>query len=218
MAKSKTKIGRAAGAAKGRATIAKKAAVKLRLWVEAMITNGGNATHAAIAAGYKPGRAAEKAGERLSKNVEAVAFLARRRKEVYDAAQEKTGLTVERTLQEIANIAYFQPKRLFKPDGTRIPVHELPDDVAAAVASIEQDELTAGRGENAAVIGENVKLKVWDKNSALDKAMRHFGQYKKDNEQKPVIPVPEGVAVGKLTVTMDFKKVKAGAKAASRRA
>ena len=32
--------------------------------------------------------------------------------------------------------------------------------------------------------GRTTKLKVWDKNAALEKAMKHLGLYEKDNSQR----------------------------------
>jgi len=161
-----------------------KVAAKISLWVEAMIQNGGNGAEAAVAAGYKRGVAARQAAHRMSTNVTAVRLLAERRSKVVGEAMEITGLSVERTLREVARIAYFQPKRMFDAEGKRIPIHELPDEVAAALGSIEYEELKAGRGEEAAVIGETVKVKAWDKRGALDMAMKHHGEYERDNKQK----------------------------------
>lgn len=81
------------------------------------------------------------------------------------------GLTTERTLQEVARLAYSDVRKLFKADGTLKPIHELTDDEAAAVASVK--------------VGSTTKITHWDKNSALEKAMKHHGLYEKDNEQQP---------------------------------
>jgi phage terminase small subunit len=39
-------------------------------------------------------------------------------------------------LQEVALLAYADLRKMFRPDGALIPIHELPDDVAATVASL----------------------------------------------------------------------------------
>lgn len=59
-------------------------------------------------------------------------------------------------------------------------MHELDDDTAATIAGVEVDEIKA----DGAVIGHTVKVKTWDKNSALEKAMKYHGLYERDNEQK----------------------------------
>jgi phage terminase small subunit len=156
------------------------AAQRKKLFASAFLANGGNQTQAAIAAGYKAGAAAEKAGYRLSKDVQVIARIAAGR----ERAGQKAELTAERTLKEVARLAYFDPRKLYKPDGTLKAVHELDDDTAAAVSAVEIDEIKA----DGAVIGQTRKIKHWDKNQALEKAMKHLGLYEKDNRQsRPVI-------------------------------
>jgi phage terminase small subunit len=183
---------------------------KIALWVEAMLSNGGNATQAAVAAGYKPGSAAEKAGYRMSKNVRVSDILAKRRAEVLVVVEESTGLSVARTLKEVARLAYFDPRKLFDSEGRLIPMTELDDDTAAAVASIEVVEEFESVDGKRVPAGLLKKIKIADKNSALDKAMKHLGLYEADNGQKPE-PV---VNVGQLTVALDFNRIKTRGKGA----
>ena len=150
------------------------AAARRARFIEALLSNGENISQAALAAGFSPKSAASQ-GSRLLKHVEVQQALNTRRTEVL----QKFQLTTERTLQEIARLAYSDPRRLFGPDGRLKAIHELDDDAAATIASIEADEINA----DGAVIGVTRKIKVWDKNSALDKAMKHLGLYEKDNAQ-----------------------------------
>ena len=52
-----------------------------------------------------------------------------------------------------------------------VPLHELSDDMAAAIASVEIDEYG------------KVKYKLWDKGAAQEKLAKYLGLYAKDNEQ-----------------------------------
>lgn len=169
MAKKRVK----AGASKG------EAAAKRDLFVKAFIANGGNATQAAIQAGYSK-KTAYSAGGRLLKHVEVSTAIDAQRK----AAAESAGLTVERTLREVARLAYFDPRRLFDAKGGLKKVTDLDDDTAAAIASVEVDEISV----EGVTIGTTKKVKHWDKNAALEKAMKHLGQYEKDNAQRPALP------------------------------
>lgn len=154
------------------------AANRRKAFVTAYLGNGRNATQAAITAGYSVKSAAAQAS-RLLKDVKISAQVTA----VTEKAQAIAGLTLERTLQEVARVAYFDPRRLYR-DGQLIPLHELDDDTAAAVASLEVLEEFSGRGEERELDGYTKKLKFWDKNAALDKAMRHLGAYEKDNAQR----------------------------------
>ena len=146
------------------------------------IANGGNAAQAAIVAGFAKGSARVTGSQLLTDpNVQAIIGEATKK------AIAISGLTVERTLLEIARLAYADPRKLRRPDGSFIPFHEMDDDTAATVAGVEFDEIKAGE---AGVIGQTVKIKVWDKNAALEKAMKFHGLYERDNEQsKPLTQV-----------------------------
>lgn len=143
-------------------------------FIEALLSNGENITQAALAAGFSPNSAAQQ-GSRLLKHVEVQQALNIRRAEVLD----KFKLTTERTYQEIARLAYSDPRKFFNADGSIKPIHELDDDCAAAIAGIDFDEIKA----DGIVIGHTRKIKQWDKNAALEKAAKILGLFGKDNEQ-----------------------------------
>lgn len=159
------------------------------LFVEAYIQNGGNAAQAAITAGYSR-NGAHVVGSRTANVPEVAAEIARRRAETLKAAEVVTGVSVERTLRELGRLAYADPRKLVNADGSLKQLHELDDDTAACIASFEVDELRA----DGASIGQTKKIKVWDKNSAIEKAMKYLGLYEKDNEQKsPTVLVVSAV-------------------------
>lgn len=145
----------------------------------------GNATQAAIRAGYSPKTAHVIGQENLKKP--AIASLLSQKQSVIAARQDERlaamELTEERTAREIARIAYFDPRKMFHADGRPKEITELDDDTAAAIGGLEVLEQFEGSGENRKLIGVIKKYKISDKNSALDKAARILGKYKKDNEQ-----------------------------------
>lgn len=149
-----------------------------KVFAEAYLTNGGNASEAARAAGYSH-KTSHAAGSRLLKDVDVLTIIKQRRKVVI----EKIELTTERTLREIARVAYSDPRKLFNADGTLKQIHELDDDAAATIASVDMEEIK----EQGIVIGMTRKVKQWDKNAALEKAMKHLGLYEKDNEQQNML-------------------------------
>lgn len=147
-------------------------------FAHAYLANGMNGTQAAISAGFSA-KGAEVTASRLLRRTKVKAILV----EAAKKAAEAGGLTVERTLREVARVAYSDPRKLYDKDGNLIPVHLLDDDTAATVASIEVLEEYAGRGENRELVGYTKKLKHWDKNGALEKAMKYHGLYREDNKQ-----------------------------------
>ena len=164
-----------------KAGTSKAAAAARRVAVaHAYIVNGRNWTQAAVTAGYKPGRAAEKAGERASKDVVVQGLIA----EATKKAAQASYLQVELTLREISRAAYFNPKKLYDEAGHLIPVHNLPDEVAAALHSLEELEEFEGHGDGRRKVGTIKKVRWLNKLDALEKAMRYHGLYKEDNQQR----------------------------------
>lgn len=75
-------------------------------------------------------------------------------------------------------------RRVVHEDGSLIPVSDLDDETALAVASIEVREEYEGTGKDRKLVGYTKKLKFWNKNDAIDKAMKHLGLFERDNRQK----------------------------------
>lgn len=89
-------------------------------------------------------------------------------------------ITQDRVLREIARIGLFDPRKLFDNVGNPLPITELDDDTAAAIAGIKVKTISSDQDE----VGAIVEYKLADKNSALEKLMKHLGGYEKDNAQK----------------------------------
>ncbi len=126
-----------------------------------------NATQAAIRAGYSAKTAAVIGGENLQKPYIAAAI-----QEASDKINQDAGLDATRLRQEIARLAFADPRGILHSDGRTKMLHELDDDTAAAIASFEIDKDGA------------IKYKFWDKNSAQERASKILGIFEKDNEQK----------------------------------
>ena len=157
---------------------AAEAAHRRVLFVEAYMANGGNATQAAIAAGFSEASAGQRGYELLNEPAVAETLAARRK-----ALQEAHGLTTERVLLELRRLALVDPRKLFGEDGNPLLPHELDDDTAAALAGVDVEELFEGRGDERVQIGNVRKFKLWDKGAALERAMKHLGLFERDNAQ-----------------------------------
>lgn len=138
-----------------------------------------NATKAAIRAGYSEGPAGQ-IGFKLLKNAQISAEIEQGREQIVAQVTAETGITLERTLREIAKGAFHDPRKFFNATGGLRPVLDLDDATAAALAGFEVAEIKAGEG---LVIGETKKIKIADRKGYLDMLMKHLGGYKKDNDQ-----------------------------------
>lgn len=138
-----------------------------------------NATQAAIRAGYSTKTAREQASRLLAKvNIqEKIAELARRR-------QEDAGIETKRILTENARIALSSITKLFGENGTLKAPREWPDEIASAVSTVEVVEIYQGRGKDRKLVGHIKKVKLWDKNSALDRFFRYLGLFERDHKHQ----------------------------------
>jgi phage terminase small subunit len=135
-----------------------------------------NAKQAAIRAGYSK-KTAETQGPRLYRKVQVKAAIDTELAKI----QEKAGVTQERILTALLNIAEFDPRKLFNKDGTLKKVHEIPDDVASAIVSLESDD----------VEGEMKKVRFSDKVRALELLGKHLKMF----TDKTEVSDPNGAPV-----------------------
>lgn len=131
-----------------------------------------NGTKAAIAAGYSKKTAAQQASRLLTK-VKIQAYLQSKKAKIAN----KLEITQERTMQEIARLAFSDIRKIFNGSGGTIDPKYLDDDTASTVASVEVFEEFEGRGDEREQIGVTKKVKLWDKTKALEMLAKHFKIY-----------------------------------------
>lgn len=100
--------------------------------------------------------------------------------ELRQGAVQAVRLEVEDVFRQLASVLKSDPARLFDAAGRLLPIHKIDDATRAAIASIEVTELKA-KGK---VVSRTSKIKFWNKNEAIDKAMKHLGLFERDNRQK----------------------------------
>lgn len=176
------------------------------LFVEAYIKNGGNATQAAIAAGFSK-RSAHVRGAELVKDRKVFEAIVERRSQVLTEAQRTTQLTVTEVLEDLALAKRFDPRKLYDEKGHLRPVPELEDDAIVGLAGFEVDEIYRGRGKERKVVTRTAKVKLADRTRIRDQAMKHFGLYAKDNAQ---LGAAAGEAAARAVAdALDFNEIEA---------
>lgn len=100
--------------------------------------------------------------------------------ELLAALEEKTLVSAAKVICEVARIAFFDVRRLVHENGKPKSLHDIDDDTAAAISGLDVSSV----GNDEIGVGEILKFKISDKNSALDKLCRHLGLYKP--EEKPL--------------------------------
>lgn len=123
-----------------------------------------NGTQAAIRAGYAPASAHTTAHETLRNPKVATA--------IDEMMANNPGITRARIVDELAKIAFAKPRDYFDwgPDGVTVKDSaDLDDDQAAAIAEVSQTVTESGG---------TIRVKLSDKQAALDKLMRVVGGYR----------------------------------------
>lgn len=146
-----------------------------------------NAKQAAIRAGYSP-RSAETNGNRMLRNAQVA--------DAVDAAkadqQARSKLTADDIIEELRKIAFHDPRKAFAADGSLKAIHELDDETAAGVVSLE---VRIGSGDDGEVI-KTARIKFADKRSALVDLGRHFGIF--DPKRQPGAENPFNMLVDRV--------------------
>lgn len=153
-----------------------------------------NATQAAIRAGYSKKTAGQIGDENLKKPQIKKAI-----EEAKEKRSERTEITQDRVLQELARIAFFDIRRLYNADGSLKRPSELDDEAAAVLAGVDVVEMQGGmsvdeNGNPAHVPMYTKKAKVFDKAAALTLAMRHLGMLKDKMEVSGKVTLEDLVA------------------------
>ena len=127
-----------------------------------------NATQAAIRAGYSEKQAAIIGFENLRKPNISSAI-----QKAMDERAAKIDITSDKVLQELAKLSFSDVRGLFDESGRLLPVHILPDHIAASVSSVE---VVTSRipGTDPVEVEHTSKIKFWDKRGSLELLGKHL--------------------------------------------
>lgn len=147
-------------------SLSKKLTPKQRKFVSEYLIDL-NATQAALRAGYSPKRARFTASDLVSnRNVSEAIQTAQSKREA------RTEITQDRVLRELAKIGFQDVRKLYRSDGSLIPITELDDESAASIAGVEVTHRLNGES-----VVQTTKIKLSDKLQALVDIGRHLGMF-----------------------------------------
>jgi phage terminase small subunit len=133
-----------------------------------------NATQSAIRAGYSIATA-HSTGPRLLEHAGVKKYLAEQTAKAVEVAE----VDQARVLKEIYLAAFFDPEEMYAPDGTLLPIPQMPEHIRRAVASFEVVEMFEWQGEGKerkkVWCGYTKKVKLVSKEGTLTLAARNMG-------------------------------------------
>jgi phage terminase small subunit len=124
-----------------------------------------NAKEAAIRAGYAVSGAAVR-GHNLLKLPHVRAIIQQR----MDERAVRADVKADDVLREIMKLAFGNIKTLFRDDGSLIPPHELPEEVAAFISGLKVKTLSSGEDN----VVMQYEYKLADKKASLELLGRHM--------------------------------------------
>lgn len=138
-----------------------------------------NATKAATRAGYSEETAGSQGHDLLKKPeiVDRISQLQRER-------SERTQITADRVLLELAKIGFSDIKDFLDAGNTIKDLSDMPSDKTSIVSSIKVKKRTMNLDSGETMEQTETEFRLHDKLSALDKIGKHIGLYEKDNGQK----------------------------------
>lgn len=160
-----------------------------------------NATKAADRAKYSK-KTANEQGSRLLANVKVQARI----QELMDERSKRTEITSDIVLKELLLIAKTDLSEAFDEQGSLKDIHDIPENIRRAIAGVEVYVETIQGIE----IGRTKKLKLWDKNRALEMLGRHLKLFTDKVEHSGSIGL-EGLAEEELDKRIeDLQKKRSG--------
>lgn len=134
-----------------------------------------NVTQSYIKAGYSK-KTAQAASSRLLSQV----IIEHRIEELEERVSKKLEISAENIGREFMKIGFANVKSFVNDNGTIKGLHELPDELTAAVSSIKTKTLKSAK--NTSVI--ETELKFHSKERSLEALGKHIGWFEAHNEQK----------------------------------
>lgn len=130
----------------------------------------GNGTRAAVTAGYS-GRTAAVAASKLLRKPKISAEIAKLREKLL----QKIEIDAEKVLQGLAELAFFDPRKMFNPDGSMKKITDMDDQTVRALAGMDVEKLFKhfGKGQ-AEEVGTITKVRLADRGLNLERLGRHF--------------------------------------------
>ena len=173
-----------------------KLTTKQRRFVEEYLVDG-NASQAAVRAGYSERTARQQGYRLLTKVYIAVAIAA-----AQEERSKRTEVTADRVVEELARIAFADIRNLFVWDEEQaayVPSQDLSDDAAAGVSSVKAKTThyngKNGDGDRTEIL---VELKTYDKLKALELLAKHLGLFQENPIYVAMLQLVQQLPPGEL--------------------
>jgi len=115
---------------------------------------------------------------------------------------KKLEVSAEKVVQRLKQLAFFDVRKLYNPDGSLKPITELDDETAAAICSIQVGKLyehyAKGKAQH---VGTTIKIKLCDRGINLERLGRYIpGLFKDKVDVAGTVSIADIIAAGRKRV------------------
>lgn len=137
-------------------------------------------------------------------------------KEAQAKKREQAGFDAKKIVEELARVAFFNPKRILNDDGELLNLRDMPDEVAASIKKFRVSHRMGidGNGEPARI--RVTEIEFWSKLDALKQMAQHLGLLKDTVKVTNVLALDWSSMMGKKPPTVDEDPIEARIKEAAR--
>lgn len=104
--------------------------------------------------------------------------------ELQKEIRERNKVKIDDVLGYLADMIKFDIAEIYNEDGRLKPIHDIPKPHREMIASVKVYEDFMSVDGSKEKIGETKEVKLLNKLDVIEKFMKHFGAYEKDNSQK----------------------------------
>ena len=112
--------------------------------------------------------------------------------------EKKSALTAERVIQELSNIAFFDPASMYDESGNLINVKDMPEETRRAIAGIEDSVF---KGER------STKLRISSKLGSLELAAKILQLVKQEQTQQQAVQIVISAPAAPVVERVDNSKL-----------
>jgi len=109
--------------------------------------------------------------------------ITQRIKELQKETYERNKITVDELIQTLAGMVRFDIADLYDEDGKLLPLRQMPLAARQMISQLDTDELFDFIEGEKVFKGYSKKIRTYNKLDSVEKLMKHFGGYEKNNEQ-----------------------------------
>lgn len=146
----------------------------------------GNAT-ACYRVAFRPKKAKTKTINEQASHLLALSKIQTRIQSLRNAVAERAVMSRAEIMAIAAHMARGTLDQFYDENHNLRPVSEWTEEMRHTAGGLEINEIFEGSGQERKSVGFAKKLKLNDKNAAVDRWFKHFGLYEKDNEQSRAV-------------------------------